>query len=153
MIKLLAVILAGVGLVSHTVSAAGCGAVAGGTCASTAAPAAKVAAPATINPAGLAALLQSGAKVVVLDARSGKFDDGRRLPGAKSLTDQATAEQAAAVIPSRDTLVVTYCANPKCQASPKLAKHLQGLGYTNVVELPEGIDGWVGEGRAVEKAN
>jgi rhodanese-related sulfurtransferase len=107
---------------------------------------------ATITPAGLGALLQARTSLVVLDARSGKYDDGRRVPGAKSLTDQATAEEVAKLVPAKDALIVTYCANPKCPASPKLAQHLRSLGYSNIVEMPEGIDGWVAEGRAVESA-
>lgn len=107
----------------------------------------------TLSTAALGALLRSGSSTVLLDARSGRYDDGRRIPGAKSLTDQATAEQAAALIPSKDTLVVTYCANLKCPLSGRLAKHLRTLGYTNVVEYQAGIADWTAAGNAVEKLN
>ena len=106
--------------------------------------------PAVVNTKALAALINAKAVAVVLDARTGKFDDGRRIPGAKSLTAAATAEDAAKLIPAKDSLVVTYCANLKCPASGKLAAHLKGLGYTNVVEYPAGIDGWVEAGQKVE---
>lgn len=106
----------------------------------------------TLTVEALDTLLQSGVPVVVLDARSGKYDDGRRIPGAKSLTDQASAEAAAKLIPAKDALVVTYCSNPKCPASDRLAKHLQTLGYKNIVELPAGIQGWSAAGKPVAKA-
>ena len=44
---------------------------------------------AEINTSGLKALLDSGAKVYVLDARTGTYDDGRGIPGAKALAANA----------------------------------------------------------------
>lgn len=106
-----------------------------------------------INPAGVAALIKAEADVVILDARSGKYDDGRRIPGAKSLNDKSTPKEIAKIVPEKDALVVTYCSNTKCPASNRLAKHLTKLGYSNILEMPQGIDGWVAEGRDVEKVN
>jgi rhodanese-related sulfurtransferase len=108
---------------------------------------------ATINTAGLKALLDADAKLTLLDARSGKYDDGRRIPGAKQLTGEATAEQAAAAVSDKNGLVVTYCSNPKCPASARLAKRLKELGYTNVIEYPAGIAGWTDAGNPVNKVN
>ena len=105
----------------------------------------------TISTAALAALRRAKLPLVVLDARTGKFDDGRRIPGAKSLSAAATAEQAAALIKTKDTLVVTYCSNLKCPASSYLAKRLAKLGYKNVIEYAHGIDGWTKAGNAVVK--
>lgn len=107
---------------------------------------------AEINTAGLKALLDAGATVTVLDARSGKYDDGRRIPGAAALAADASEEDAAKAIGSKDALVVTYCANLKCPASAMLAHRLKELGYKNVIEYPYGIDGWDAAGNAVEKA-
>jgi rhodanese-related sulfurtransferase len=106
---------------------------------------------AEIGTQALGVLLASSKPAVVLDARTGKFDDGRRIPGAKLLAPDATAEQAAAVIPSKDTLVVTYCSGVKCPASVKLAERLRSLGFSNVLEYRPGIAGWVEAGNKVEK--
>lgn len=95
-------------------------------------------------------IVDSG-KAVLLDARSAKYDDGYRIPGAKSLTSESTPEEIAAIIPSKDSAVVTYCSNLKCPASEALAKHLKTLGYTNVKEYPEGIAGWREAGGNVHK--
>jgi len=89
---------------------------------------------------------------VILDARSGKYDDGRRVPGALSLNDKSTASEISKVVKTKDQKVVTYCANPKCPASARLAKHLKKLGYTNVVEYPLGIQGWAAAGKKIEQA-
>ncbi len=107
---------------------------------------------ATVETAALAVLVKSGVPLVLLDARTGKFDDGRRIPGAKQLSPKATAEDAAALIKAKDSLVVTYCANTKCPASGHLAERLKELGYTNVLEYPQGIEGWTKAGLSVEKA-
>jgi rhodanese-related sulfurtransferase len=129
-----------------------CGAAAAPVCKAAAETAAAPASHATINPAGLDALLKAKVPVLVFDARSAQYDDGRRVPGARSLTAKASAEDVAAVAPDKNALVVTYCSNPKCPASAALAKHLGSLGYSNVVEMPEGIEGWVADGRPVDSA-
>jgi len=113
-----------------------------------AAPAEEVA---EITTAALKTLLQADA-AIVLDARSGKWDDGKRVPGAKSLSPKATAEEAAKLIPSKEALVVTYCNSTKCPASSMLAKRLSELGYKNILEYPVGIAGWIEDGIEVEQS-
>lgn len=105
-----------------------------------------------INTLGLKALLDAKVPLVLLDARSGKFDDGQRLPGARALAPTAAAAEVAKVIPHKEGLVVTYCSNLHCPASRKLLEHLKTLGYTNVVKYPDGIEAWVKAGLPVEKA-
>jgi rhodanese-related sulfurtransferase len=98
----------------------------------------------------LKAMIGSKDQVVVLDARSGKYDDGRRIPGARQLASSADAEAIAAALPSKDATVVTYCSSPKCPASKKLAAKLSGMGYSKVFFYPDGIAGWVDSGNNVE---
>ncbi len=105
--------------------------------------------PATVNTLGLKTLVNSGVPLIILDARSGKYDDGKRLPGALSLNSESKPEEIAKIIPSKEALVVTYCANLKCPASHALYSHLKTLGYTNLIEYPEGIEGWVEAGNPV----
>lgn len=107
---------------------------------------------ATISTAGVKALIDSGTAFSLFDARSGKWDDGKRIPGAKSLNDGSSEEEIAAALPEKDALVVTYCGGVKCPASAKLAAKLKDLGYNNVVEYPEGIAGWTESGNAVDQA-
>jgi rhodanese-related sulfurtransferase len=98
--------------------------------------------PATINTSGLKTLLDSGVPVLLLDARSKKYDDGTRIPGAKTLTDKSSIEDIKKVIDNKEKLIVTYCSNLQCPASYNLYKHLKSLGYSNVMKYPEGIQGW-----------
>jgi len=103
-----------------------------------------------LDTGALAVLLRSGVAVHVFDARTGKYDDGRRIPGAGSLSALSTAEQVAAAIPDKGALVVTYCSNVKCPASGSLAEHLRKLGYRNVLEYSKGIEGWTQAGYLIE---
>lgn len=91
-------------------------------------------------------------KATVLDARSGKYDDGRRIPGAKSLNAKSSKEEVEALLKDKDAPIVTYCAGTKCPASGMLAKHLKSLGYTKIMEYPLGIEGWTEAGKEVEKS-
>lgn len=104
-----------------------------------------------IDTKEMMALIKSGKNIVILDARPSSFDDGTRIPGAITLSDQATAKQIADVIPTKDTIVITYCGSKQCPASQWLADHLAALGYTNVKQYAEGIEGWLKAGNKVDK--
>ena len=105
-----------------------------------------------INTEALEALMRVKTPMTILDARAGKYDDGNRLPGAKALAPDAAAEQVMTMVPDKQALVVTYCANLKCPASHMLGERLRKLGYGNVLEYHEGIEGWMAAGNTVEKA-
>jgi rhodanese-related sulfurtransferase len=106
---------------------------------------------AVVNTEGLATLLQSKVSLKLFDARSGKYDDGQRIPGAQQLSPDAAEAVIAKAIPDKSELVVTYCAGVKCPASKALADRLKKLGYSNVIEYPQGIAGWLEAGKAVDK--
>ena len=107
---------------------------------------------AVVNTEGLAAILQSKVPIKILDARSGKYDDGQRIPGAQQLSADADAAIIAKALPDKSTLIVTYCAGVKCPASKALADRLKKDGYSNVIEYPQGIAGWLEAGKTVEKS-
>ncbi len=94
----------------------------------------------------------SGVPLTILDARSGQYDDGKRIPGALSLNAESKPEEIAKVLPNKEGLIITYCANLKCPASDMLYKHLKSLGYSNLLEYPEGIQGWIEAGNPVKPA-
>ncbi|OGV61119.1 MAG: hypothetical protein A2X45_15015 [Lentisphaerae bacterium GWF2_50_93] len=88
---------------------------------------------------------------LIFDARTGKYDTGERVPGAKTLSAANTADEIAKAIPDKNAAVVTYCANTACPASGDLAGTLKKMGYTNIMEYPEGIEGWIKAGNKVDK--
>lgn len=104
---------------------------------------------AVINTVALKTLIESGVPLTLLDARTAKYDDGRRIPGAQGLSADAKDEDILAKLKSKDTLIVTYCANLQCPASRALADKLRALGYKHVLEYPLGIEGWASAGNAV----
>lgn len=109
-------------------------------------PAKKIAHVTTDQLAGLL-----GAAVIV-DARTAKYDDGKRIPGALSVPADATPEQIAAALPDKSAKIVVYCTSPKCPASAMLAKTLVKHGYTAVHKYPDGIEGWVAAGKPTTQA-
>lgn len=106
---------------------------------------------AVVNTAALKALLEAKATAAVLDARSGKYDDGKRIPGARQLSPDAEESVITAALPDKNALIVTYCAGLTCPASKSLADRLKKLGYSKVIEYPEGIAGWIAAGNEVEQ--
>lgn len=106
---------------------------------------------AMVDTAALAVLLRSKVPIVVLDARSDEYDDGRRIPGATRLSPDSSAYQVDKAVGHKDTLTITYCSNLKCTASMKLHRHLKNLGYENVLEYPDGLAGWQAAGYPVEQ--
>ena len=97
-------------------------------------------------------MIDSNVALTLVDARTGKYDDGRRIPNALNLGPAATDTEIRSVLKSKDALIVSYCANLQCPASRQLAVKLVALGYTRVLEYPQGIEGWVSEGNPVAKA-
>ena len=105
-----------------------------------------------IDTPALEALLRSRVPIVVLDARYGQYDDGRRIPSAHQMKPDVSEDDAARVIPDKNSLIVTYCSNPQCPASDQLAERLRELGYSNVLHYPKGIEGWAESGNEIERA-
>lgn len=104
---------------------------------------------AEINTSALKSLINSGVKLTLVDARVGKYDDGRRIPDAINLSPEAKDNEIQNALTSKDALIVSYCANLKCPASRLLAARLTALGYKHVLEYPQGIEEWVSEGNPV----
>lgn len=88
---------------------------------------------------------------LIFDARTGKWDDGSRIPGAKTLSAENSEDEIRAAIPDKNQPVLVYCASKQCPASRKLAEKLISLGYSNVMEYSDGIKGWRDAGKEIEK--
>lgn len=108
---------------------------------------------AEINTGALKTMVDSGVQVTLVDARTGKFDDGRRIANALNIGPDAKDDDIQRMLQSKDAMIVCYCANMKCQASRKLATRLTTLGYKRVLEYPQGIEGWVGAGYPVTQVS
>ncbi|WP_410010883.1 rhodanese-like domain-containing protein [Shewanella sp. NFH-SH190041] len=52
---------------------------------------------------------------------------------------------------NKDAEMVFYCANRLCTASAVAAREVMKLGYTHVMQMPDGIYGWRMSGRPFER--
>lgn len=95
-----------------------------------------------IDTKGLEILLRARVPVVLLDARKARFDDGKRIAGAHLVPPTASKAELERVIPSKDTLIITYCSHMRCPLSHELAESLHEKGWTNVIVYPYGLKGW-----------
>ncbi|MEW2329811.1 rhodanese-like domain-containing protein [Micromonospora chersina] len=88
--------------------------------------------------------------VTVVDALGGEYYARQHLPGAVPLVEAEVADRSGELLPDRNAPVVTYCSNPACPNSGRVADRLTALGYTNVRKYAEGIEDWVGAGLPTE---
>ena len=99
----------------------------------------------------LRAAIEAGT-VTVVDALGGEYYAKQHLPGAVALVEAEVAGRAGEVLPDRAAAIVTYCSNPACPNSGRVADRLTALGYTHVRKYKEGIEDWVGAGLPTESA-
>jgi rhodanese-related sulfurtransferase len=104
---------------------------------------------ALINRDQLRAEIDAGS-VVVVDALGGEYYEKQHLPGAIPLVEAEVTGRASTLLPDRSTAIVTYCSNPACPNSGRVAELLTTLGYTNVRKYREGIEDWVNAGLPTE---
>ena len=88
--------------------------------------------------------------VTVVDTLGGDYYAKQHLPGAIALVEDDVAELADTLLPDRAAPIVTYCSNPACPNSHRVASGLTALGYTNVRRYREGIEDWVAAGLPTE---
>lgn len=100
----------------------------------------------------LSGWLKKGEKVWVLDTRSARFDDMKRLPGAMSLPYNTPEGGIREKIPDFESKVVVYCGHEKCPASQYMAERLVRLGYQKVYRYGGGVKAWSKEGKPIELA-
>jgi len=85
-------------------------------------------------------------EMIVLDARSKGYFDGRLLPNAIWMPAESSEEEILDTIPDKDSLIIVYCASVKCPASGWLYDKLDSMGYNHIYEYHEGIADWVKRG-------
>jgi rhodanese-related sulfurtransferase len=106
---------------------------------------------ALITPEELQAAIAAGT-VTVVDALGGAYYAKAHLPGAIPLVEADVDAQAADLLPDRGAAIVTYCSNPACPNSGRVADRLTALGYTDVRKYREGIEDWTEAGLPIESA-
>src|SRR5437762_2227133 len=90
--------------------------------------------------------------LTVVDALGGEYYAKQHLPGAVALVEADVAARAAELLPDKAAAIVTYCSNPSCPNSQRVAERLAALGYNDVRKYREGIEDWVEAGLPTESA-
>lgn len=88
--------------------------------------------------------LQSGEKILVVDARSPEAYQQEHIPGAVNIPHRNMTVETTRHL-DRTALVVTYCDGIGCNASTKGAMNMTKLGF-RVKELIGGLDWWKRDG-------
>jgi rhodanese-related sulfurtransferase len=98
--------------------------------------------------------LQKSDKVQAVDANSTDFRTKNGVvPGAILLTSSSQYDAAKELPQAKDSKLVFYCAGEKCSSSHKAASRAIEAGYTNVMVMPEGMNGWKKAGQKTAKPN
>lgn len=94
--------------------------------------------------------LSESKKGVIIDVNGTESYNKGHVPGA--LNFAAVKSDLASVLPKdKNTPIVAYCGNPRCQAYQAAAKAATKLGYKNVKHMSAGIAGWKEAGEKMEK--
>lgn len=74
------------------------------------------------------------------------------LPSAINipLDDERFDEKMREAVPDKNMIVVVYCKDTSCQASPKAARRIEALGYRNVYDYEAGKEDWRRAGNSIE---
>jgi len=94
--------------------------------------------------------IQSGDRLVVVDALGPISYAAAHLPGAVNIPPERVDDLAPRRIPDRDAEVVVYCANPSCESSVDVAERLVELGCRNVLHYSGGKEEWRAAGLPLE---
>ena len=96
----------------------------------------------------LSKLLDQGLAPTIIDVRSPLSQQGGRIPGAVTISNQEI--QTFVFDGPIEGEVVVYCACPNEASAAMVARQLMRRGYTKVRPLTGGIDAWVAAGYAID---
>ncbi len=68
--------------------------------------------------------------------------EAKHISTSKDIDVNEIEERAPKELPDKNKEIIVYCASTECQASPRAAKKLEEIGYTNVVDFESGLAGW-----------
>jgi rhodanese-related sulfurtransferase len=70
--------------------------------------------------------------------------DKTRIPGSVNIPQSRKdfVQRVEQQTGDKDATVVVYCANPECDSSSQAAHKLEKAGFSNVMDLEAGAEGW-----------
>ena len=100
-------------------------------------------------------MIDKGEDFVLVNVLSEESFWKKHIPGSINIPvhEDGFKEKAKDLLPGKDEKIVVYCASFDCSASPKAAKKLEELGYTNVYDYEGGIKEWESAGYKMKRKN
>lgn len=98
---------------------------------------------AVVSTETLVSLLRSKTPLALIVCRTDNTDTGKKIPGARTMTASFTADQVAAIVPTKDSLIITYDDAKNEPLRSAVAQNLKALGYLNILDYPGGLDEWI----------
>lgn len=98
----------------------------------------------------LAARLDAGEPIVLVEALGPAFYADAHLPGAVNIPPALADALAPELLPDRDADVVVYCSGT-CEMALETARRLDALGYSRLWHYAAGKEDWVEAGLPVER--
>jgi rhodanese-related sulfurtransferase len=97
--------------------------------------------------------IDRGDRFVLMETLAPEYFRHAHLPGAVNAPPDQVTNLAPALVPGKQTEIVTYCASATCHASADAARELISLGYTNVRHYAGGKQDWMAAHLPVERGD
>jgi rhodanese-related sulfurtransferase len=102
-----------------------------------------------ISPQDLKKLLDGKQSFTLIDVRESEEVSSGRIPKAIHLSKGVIERDIETIVPSSNLPIILYCRSGF--RSVLVADTLQKMGFTNVLSLSNGYQGWVDNGLPLEK--
>lgn len=97
-----------------------------------------------VEPEEIRSWHEEGRDFILVDARDEVQYGREHLPGAINVP--YVDIRPGANLPPRDETIVVYCSDADCPISQYAYRSLRRLGYNDVLDMREGLQGWKAEG-------
>jgi len=108
----------------------------------------------TISRRQVQNLIENRNDLTIIDVLDEESFCNFHLPGAHNIPlDDSFGEAIEKVVPEKNAPVLVYCMDADCDASPKAARKLEELGYSEVYDYEAGKVDWKEAGLPVEQSH
>lgn len=97
-----------------------------------------------VTPGQVRSWQEGGDPFVLVDARDRVQYGREHLPDAINIP--YIDIRAGGQLPSRDSRIVLYCSDSECPISQYAYRALERIGFTNLYDMREGLQGWKAQG-------
>jgi rhodanese-related sulfurtransferase len=98
----------------------------------------------TISAREVRKLREAGEEFTMINTLDSNYFAETKIPDAVNIpqTDPDFIAKVAKHVPDKDLPVIVYCANINCDSSTRGAEKLIKAGFTNVMDMADGYQGW-----------